>query len=124
MLLAAWGAVSCGADEQRAEGDRLSAAETREVRESELAIRDYCRRVGLYLSGRAAPPSRTEVERVLTAADQLIALAEAKPDAPAGSRGAVRDVLGLIAEDLEGTNCSPDLARRLSQAFAGLPPRS
>jgi hypothetical protein len=122
MLLAAGGVVSCGGDE-RARSDRLSRAERAQVRGSELAIHDYCRRVGLYLGGRARPPSGADVERASAAADDLIALARAKPDAPAGSRGSMRDLLGLIAEDLEGTNCSPDLARRLSEGFASLPSR-
>ena len=54
-------------------------------------------------------------------ADRIIELAQQKPDAPYDRLSNMRDLVGNIAEDLEGTNCSEVLIRRLNEGLGTVP---
>lgn len=89
--------------------------------ESRLAIRSYCRRIALFLSGKQGRPTAADTQRAYDAVDRLIALARENPEARYRGQDTMRQVVGDTAEDLEGTNCSPALVRRLEQGLAILP---
>lgn len=102
--------------------EQLSAREQTSVREAQLEIRSYCRELVLYLARRRGPPTETETGRAYEAVDRLASIAQAKPTAtqPLGGRN-VRELLGDIAEDLEGSNCAANVVQRIDQALATLP---
>jgi hypothetical protein len=119
LTLAALGLVACGNSD---EAERLSDAEQAAVVRAQLEIHSYCRAVGLYLTRRRGPPTQAETQRVYEEVDRLAALARQKPGAQARNGATLRTLLGDIAEDLEGSNCSPPLEQRVEQALATLPP--
>ena len=92
------------------------------MRESQLDIQSYCRELTLYLSGRRGPPTEKETLRSYAAVDRLASIARAKPAATYAQSGRnVRELLGDIAEDLEGSNCAENVVKRIDQARATLP---
>jgi hypothetical protein len=100
----------------------LPPGEQATVREARAEIQSYCRQLTLYLARRRGPPTEDETGRAYNAVDRLAEIARAKPSAPQGPTGeTVRDLLGDIAEDLEGSNCAANVVRRIDQALASLP---
>jgi hypothetical protein len=91
------------------------------VAQSQLAIRSYCRLIGLYVTRRGPRPTTADTQAADDAVDRLIALARADPEAQYREGETMRQVLGDTAEDLEGTNCSSGLVARLNQGLASLP---
>jgi hypothetical protein len=122
LAVAAIAGVGCGGNDDGG-SQRLSGAELEQARESSDAIRGYCRDVAAFLAGRRERPSAAEGDRTLAAADQLIALARTNPDAAYDRAQTMRDLVGNLTEDLEGTNCSPVLVRRLNDGFETIPAR-
>jgi hypothetical protein len=110
-----------GSSGEKNSPQRLSLEERSEVVRSQRAIRSYCRLVGLFLVGRHGPPTQAESERVRDAAAKLIESARAKPQAEYREQETMRQLLGDIAEDLEGTNCSSALVAQLQQGLRSLP---
>jgi hypothetical protein len=100
---------------------RLSAEQEVTVDRARLVIRSYCRHVGRHLAGRRGPPTAAETQEAYDAVDTLIALAREDPEARYRGQETIRLVLGDTAEDLEGTNCAPQLVARLEQGLASLP---
>ena len=102
--------------------ERLSAAEQSDVREAQVEIRSYCHELTLYLARRRGAPTGRETERAYAAVDRLAEIARDKPAAAQGAGGrTVRDLLGDIAEDLEGSNCASNVEQRIEKALAALP---
>lgn len=98
----------------------LSAAEARMIDSTRAAVDSYCVHVGVRIaSGREPIPAR--FDRAVTQVEQLVQLARAEPLALAPDGSTPRFALGDIAEDLEGSNCDPRLARRIDEALAALP---
>jgi hypothetical protein len=120
LLVLASALTSCGDDSS--DDERLSPQEQASVASAQATVRDHCRIAARYAAGRRGPPTRRELARAQRAIDVLAALAMEKPRAPAAGGTAPRDVLVNVAEDLEGSNCSPPLLARVEQALAALPP--
>ena len=112
------GACRDGGSEAR----ELTPAERSSVTRSKAAIQLHCRRLGLYVAGRADPPSADQRAEAKQAVETLIGVARRKPHAAYSTAETVRLVLGDVAEELEAINCAPDLERRLELAHASLPP--
>jgi hypothetical protein len=113
----------CGGDESSTQKpEQLSASEQSAVREAQTEIRSYCRDLVLYLARRRGPPTQSETGSAYEAVDRLAAIARDKPAAALPLAGrTVRELLGDIAEDLEGSNCADNVVRRIDQALATLP---
>lgn len=113
----------CGDDDSSpARPERLSAREQSTVRGAQFQIRSYCRQVALYLARRRDAPTQAETGRAYDAVDRLAVIAHDKPAAALPLVGrTVRELLGDIAEDLEGSNCADNVVRRIDQALATLP---
>jgi hypothetical protein len=115
--------VSCGNDSgSGTKAQRLSAAEETIVSRSETSLRGYCEELALYLSGKRGSPTASDTGQVEDGLDRLIAVARKKPEAPARTGESMRQVLGDLAEDLEGSNCSGAFQQKLEQGLATLPP--
>jgi hypothetical protein len=99
----------------------FSAADQAAIREAQTEIRSYCRQLSLYLARRRGPPSQAENGRAYGAVDRLATIARLKPAAEAAIGRTARELLGDLAEDLEGSNCAPNVVQRIDQALAGLP---
>ena len=84
-------------------------------------INAHCVRVARSLVDPEAAPSAGQEERAFAAADALIALAAAKPDAPLGAGQDTRLFLADVLENLDGSNCDPAMASRLAQGLAQIP---
>ena len=117
----ATGLAGCGDDNATQVPQRLESQDTRVVDAATTAIHAYCRKVGLALAGRRDRPTADDELRVFDAVDRLIAVAQKKPDAPYRGNSTPRDVIADAAEDLDGTNCSNALVRRLEKGLAVLP---
>jgi hypothetical protein len=113
--------AGCGSDGST-KPEQLSADEEAQVSQAENAIHSYCRELLLYLTHRKGAPTSADSDRALGAADRLVELARRKPDALYRQQNPLRLELGDLAEDLEGTNCSPAIGRKLDRALATLPP--
>jgi hypothetical protein len=113
----------CGDDESSPRRpEQLSAGEQSAVRKAQTEIRSYCRDLVLYLARRRGPPTQSETGRVYEAVDRLAGIARDKPAAALPLAGrTVRELLGDIAEDLEGSNCADNVVRRIDQVLATLP---
>jgi hypothetical protein len=112
----------CGGDGPPGKPQQLSAGEQSAVREAQMEIRSYCRELALYLARRRGPPSQAETGRAYGAVDRLAEIARAKPSATQPLSGrTVRELLGDVAEDLEGSNCAPNVVQRINQVLATLP---
>jgi hypothetical protein len=110
-------AAGCGDDEPAAPVERpaaLTAQERQAADRAVRAIRAYCRGVARYLAGRAEPPAQANAR---AGAHRIAALARERPDAPYRGRQTARDLAGDLAEDLEGTNCSPALVATLARGL-------
>jgi hypothetical protein len=111
--------VGCGSSEpdraQTVQPPRLTAQERAASRSGHEAIRAYCRRLGLHLAGRRPLPGPAVQRRALEGARAIAALARRKPAAPYARDQTASQLAGDIAEDLEGTNCSPRLVGELTR---------
>ncbi len=84
-------------------------------------INAHCVRVARSLVDPKAAPSAGQEARAFAAADSLVALAAAKPDAPLGAGQDTRLFLADVLENLDGSNCDPAMASRLAQGLAQIP---
>jgi hypothetical protein len=76
----------------------------------------------LYLARKRGAPTQRETGRAYEAVDRLAVIARAKPAATHPQSGrTVRELLGDVAEDLEGSNCAQNVVQRIDQARATLP---
>jgi hypothetical protein len=101
---------------------QLSPDEQAAVRQGQREVRSYCQKLVLYLARRRGAPTQAETQRAFSAVDQLEQIARAKPAATLPLAGrTVRELLGDLAEELEGSNCAANIVQRLDQALAALP---
>jgi hypothetical protein len=120
LALATLALSSCGGGSST-EAQRLSAREQTVVSDAQRAIRSHCRQIALFVSRRGSQPSSSQTERTFRAVDNLIALARQKPDPLYQGREDLRDLLNDMAEDLDGTNCSPPLLDRIEEGLRTVP---
>ena len=121
------GTLGCG--DQESAGEPPAAADTKLTGEERRSLADYDRRIQVHclsvgrslIDPRAAPSAR-EQKRAFAAADQLIALAAAKPAAPLGAGQDTRLFLSDVIENLQGSNCDPRMVSRLAQGLAAIAP--
>lgn len=118
----ACGAAACGSEQQpdqppRAPAQRLTASERAAAGSGHDAIRSYCRRLGLYLTGRRGKPATGVQRRAVTGARTLARLARRKPEAPYARDQTISQLAADTAEDLEGTNCSARLVVELERGL-------
>ena len=99
----------------------LSAGEQSAIRDAQTEIHSYCRELVLYVGRRRGPPTASETNRAYGAVDDLVAIARDKPLMQTQSGRTVRELLGDLAEDLEGSNCAENVVERIDQARATLP---
>lgn len=84
-------------------------------------INAHCVRVTGSLADPASAPTPAQRRRAYAAADALIGLAAAKPDAPLGAGQDTRLFLADVIENLEGSNCDPAMIARLEEGLAAIP---
>jgi hypothetical protein len=99
----------------------LTAPEIAVVQDSQRAVYGYCAKVGRYLAGETRPPTAADLNEATDAIDEIASLAREKPGAMLPSGADLRLALGDIAEDLQGSNCSAELVRRIDEALATTP---
>jgi hypothetical protein len=115
--------VSCGSESGPGkDSTTLSAAEESLVFHARTSLQSYCARLALYLAGRRAAPSESDARRVDGYLDRLIDVARAKPEGRERSGATMRQLLGDMAENLEGSNCSGGFEQKLDQGLETLPP--
>ncbi len=66
-------------------------------------------------------PTRAERARAFAAADEMIAVARAKPKALVDVGQDARLYLGDVVENIEGSNCDPAMVDYLERGFARIP---
>jgi hypothetical protein len=119
MAIAAGG---CGDEQPKPTGpQRVSAASERIVAQARSTLYLYCRQVGRYLTRRGSPPTAAEAQQVDGELDRLIAVAQENPDAQLRTQVTLRELLGDMLEDLEGSTCSGAFEQKLGQGLASLP---
>ena len=99
----------------------LAPAEIRVIIWAQRRVAAYCRRFSRSLGEGGGPPTEADLERVIAALDRLATLAERAPTAETIDGTTARLALGDIAENLEGTNCAPQLVAHIDAALTGLP---
>jgi hypothetical protein len=119
--LAGCGGEGSSGKPSRAQTSPFSAAEQAAIREAQTEIRSYCRQLSRYLARRRGPPTQAENGRAYGAVDRLAAIARLKPAVETEAGRTARELLGDLAEDLEGSNCAPNVVQRIDQALAALP---
>ena len=97
---------------------QLTPEETAEVSRLQETVNDYCVGVARYLAGERAAPTGAELDRATEAVDKFAAMARENPSATLPSGADLRLALGDLAEDLEGSNCSAELVRRIDEELA------
>jgi hypothetical protein len=121
VLALVCGATACGSEDRaqpaQPEPQRLTAAERAAAGAAHDAIRSYCRRLGLYITGRGDPPGTRAELRAVDGARAIAQLARRKPAAPYDSTETIRDLAADTAEDLDGTNCSQRVVSELEQGL-------
>ena len=100
---------------------RLTELERATVRRMEDRVQGYCRRAARALAGEARAPTIAQLNEVTSAIDEVGRLAREKPTATLPSGAEVSLALGDVAENLEGSNCSPSLVAHIDQTLADLP---
>ncbi len=95
-----------------------SAAEKRRLRTLESRIGRHCVEVAQSLAQPEARPTPAEEARAFKAADDLVAIVRAKPNALFGLGQDLRLYLGDVIENLEGANCDPRMVARLERGLA------
>ena len=121
------GALGCGDEESSGEpaaatDTKLTGEERRSLADYDRRIQAHCLSVGRSLINPRAAPSARQQERAFAAADELIALAAAKPAAPLGAGQDTRLFLADVIENLEGSNCDPRMVSHLAQGLASIAP--
>ena len=114
------GFAGCGEGEperRHTEPQRLTAVERAAAASGYDAIRSYCRRLGLHLTGRGAAPGPGAQGRAVEGARAIAALARRKPEAPYAPDQTISQLAADTAEDLEGTNCSARLVVELERGL-------
>ncbi len=128
LLALIGGVLGCGDQESSAEppptaaDTKLTDEERRSLADYDRRIQAHCLSVGRSLIDPGAAPSARQQERAFAAADELIALAAAKPAAPLGAGQDTRLFLSDVIENLQGSNCDPRMVSRLAQGLAEIPP--
>ncbi len=127
LLALSGGALGCGDEESpgglpAAADAELTGEERRSLADYDRRIQAHCLSVGRSLIDPRAAPSAREQERAFAAADELIALAAAKPAAPLGAGQDTRLFLSDTIENLEGSNCDPRMISHLAQGLAAIAP--
>ena len=122
MALLAIAPAACGGGES-SDDTVLSSRQSAAVTTSLETIRDYCREVGRFLTRRGDAPTRAQVESTADAARILAEVAGQRPEGEYAPQQTMRTLLGDTAENLEATNCSPQLVQILQRGLAELPPR-
>jgi hypothetical protein len=106
-----------------ASDQQLSTKEKSKAASAESALSSYCRKGRLFLLGKRGPLSASDFQLVNSRLNELFSLARQKPDALYQEEETLRELLGNMAEELEATNCSPNLEQELNRAFNSLPPQ-
>ena len=126
-LLAATVLAGCGEDEDLASTTttsspaELTGSERDLLADSEAAIVDYCRRRALGLTDSDERPTAAQQARALDAVDAMMGLAREKPEAEVMPGVEVSLFLGDLTENLQGSNCDPQIVARLDAGLASLP---
>lgn len=100
---------------------RLTEAERRRLRVAEGRIESHCVAVSRGLVDPDEAPTRAERARAFAAADEMIAVARAKPKALVDVGQDARLYLGDVVENIEGSNCDPAMVDHLERGFARIP---
>jgi hypothetical protein len=96
----------------------LTGAERDALADDEASILEYCRARALSLTNPDKRPTVGQQARALEAVDALVALAAEKPAARVERQVDLGLYLGDLAENLEGSNCDPQIVARLEQGLA------
>jgi hypothetical protein len=125
-LAAAAVLAGCGEDDDFASTaatspGELTASERDLLADSEAAIVDYCRRRALALTDPEKRPTAAQHARALDAVDATIGLARERPEAEVMPGVEVSLFLGDLTENLQGSNCDPQIVARLDAGLASLP---
>jgi hypothetical protein len=99
----------------------LTRAKRAKIESAVGEVDHYCRQVARYFAGERGEPSLAELNEALAAIDRIGAVARRQPYAQLRPGVDVRLALGDLAENLEGSNCSPELVARADQALAASP---
>jgi hypothetical protein len=99
----------------------LTSQEQRLLTAYDRRINAHCVRVSTAIADPSAAPTPAQRKRAFEAADALVDLAAAKPDAPLGAGQDARLFLADVIENLEGSNCDPAMIARLEQGLAEIP---
>ena len=121
VALLAIAPAACGGGDS-SDDTVLSSRQSAAVTTSLETIRQYCRSVGRFLTRRGNAPTRAQVESTGAAARTLVEVARQRPEAEYVQNQTMRTLLGDSAENLEATNCSPELVQILQRGLAELPP--
>jgi hypothetical protein len=120
MLAIALSLAACGGGDS-SDDTVLSSRQSGAVTTSLETIRQYCRSVGRFLTRRGGAPTRAQVEGSADASATLVDVARQRPEGKYLQQ-TMRTLLGDTAENLEATNCSPELVQILQHGLAALPP--
>jgi hypothetical protein len=101
---------------------RLSPEEQVVLQDAQQAVRRYCRKVGLYILRQGRAPTPADLEQVDARLGPLVAIGRERPAALSSSQRTVRESIGDLIEDVEGSNCSGPIQQRLDAAIAEIPP--
>jgi hypothetical protein len=101
--------------------ERLSPDEQATLESAQQAVHRYCRKVGLYILRRGGPPTEADLEQVDARLQALVQVGREKPSALSPSQRTIRESIGDLVEDVEGSNCSGPVQERLNTAIAELP---
>lgn len=113
--------AACGGDDS-SDDTVLSSRQSVAVTTSLETIREYCRSVGRFLTPRDGAPTRPQAGGTADAARTLVEVGRQRPEGEYAQNQTMRTLLGDTAENLEATNCSPELVQILQRGLAELPP--
>jgi hypothetical protein len=100
----------------------LSPRQSVAVTSSLETIRQYCRNVGRFLTRQGEAPTSAQVAGTAGATSTRVEVARRRPEGEYMQQQTMRTLLGDTAENLEATNCSPELVQILQRGLAQLPP--
>jgi hypothetical protein len=118
------GMLACGDDASsggKPATGPLTSPERSAIDHSRRAVWKYCGRLRAYLANGKPLPASLKVQAD-QGVERLIELTRLKPAAEYQTGVALSTLLGDLAEDLEGSNCAPDLEREIDSALATIPP--
>ncbi len=121
VLLGAGCGGGGGADPPPEAPPPLTAQERRLVLSYEERIGAHCVRVSRALVDPARAPTARQEAAAFAAADELLALARAKPHAEVQSGQDLRLFVSDVVENLEGSNCDPRMLGRLARGLRDIP---